>query len=40
MLGGFLPLLIELIAEDRGGDGEYADDQVENVAILWICPPD
>jgi hypothetical protein len=35
--GGLLPLL-ELIAEDRGGDGEYADDQVENVAIHDLPP--
>src|SRR4249920_2695552 len=31
--GGLLPCLVELIAQDGGGDGEYADDEVENVAI-------
>jgi hypothetical protein len=30
---GLLPLLVELIAEDYGGNGERADDKVENVAI-------
>jgi hypothetical protein len=28
---GLLPLLVELIAEDHGGDGERTDDEVENV---------
>ena len=31
--GGLLPLLVELIAEDRDGDNERTDDEVENVAI-------
>jgi len=30
---GLLPLLVKLIAEDRDGDDERADDEVENVAI-------
>jgi hypothetical protein len=28
-----VPFLVELIAQDHGGDGERADDEVENVAI-------
>jgi len=31
--GGLLPLLVELIAEDRDGDDERADDEVKNAAI-------
>ena len=37
--GRLLSLLIELIAEDRGGDGEHADDEVENVAIHGLVAP-
>lgn len=37
--GGLLPLLIELIAEDYGGDGEYADDEVKNVTIHGPTAP-
>ena len=40
---GLLPLLVEVITQDRGGDGERADDEVENVAInrpgvLFVLP--
>jgi hypothetical protein len=35
---GFLPLLVELITEDRGRDGEHADNEVKNVAIHCHCP--
>ena len=31
--GGLLPVLVELIAKDRGNDHERADDKIENVAI-------
>jgi hypothetical protein len=31
--GGLLALLVEPIAQDHGGDGERADDEVEDVAI-------
>jgi hypothetical protein len=30
---GLLPLLVKLVAEDHGGDGEHPDDEVENIAI-------
>jgi hypothetical protein len=38
---GLLPLLLELIAQDHGGDGERADDEVENIAChrpFLLCP--
>jgi hypothetical protein len=31
--GGLLPLMIELVTEDYGGNGEYTDDEVESVPI-------
>jgi hypothetical protein len=30
---GLLPLLVELIAKNHGGDGEHADDEIENIAV-------
>ena len=32
-------LLVELIAEDHGGDGERADDEVENVQLHSLVTP-
>jgi hypothetical protein len=31
--GGLLPLLIELVAEDYGSNGEHTDDEIEGVTI-------
>jgi hypothetical protein len=41
--GGLLPLLVELIAQDHDGNGELADNKLENSAIhlpaaLSSCP--
>ena len=36
--GGLLPLLVELIANHHGDDGENADDEVENVTIRGLVP--
>jgi hypothetical protein len=37
--GGLLPLLIELVAEYPGGDGENADDDLENVTVHGLVAP-
>ena len=36
--GGLLPLLVELIANHHGDDGERADDEIENIAIHDRAP--
>jgi hypothetical protein len=34
-----VPFLVELIAEDHRGDGERADEEVENVTIHSLMAP-
>lgn len=34
--GGLLPLLVELIARERCGDGQRGDDDVEKAAIHFL----
>jgi hypothetical protein len=42
--GGLLPILVELIAQDHDGNGERADNKVENsathrpAALFSFCP--
>ena len=36
----FLPLLVELIADDHGSDGEHPDGEIENVTIYGLAAPE